>query len=348
MNDRMFAENDVYRQATAISEVGIVVYPDAQLSAIHGWTDLFTLAAWTVAQHGTGRNAIRVTHWRASADGGGVACVYDSMPGPPHSPSIILMPSCLGHPPGPDVVTGFAEWLKTRHAEGATIASVCLGAFLLAEAGLLAGRRATTHWRFGHVMASRFPDVEIDVDRLIVDDGDIITAGGLLAWVDLGLLIVARLLGPAIAVETSRYLLFDATGREQRHYSAFLPSREHGDERILLVQHWLDTTYRDPATIEAMASRAGMTERTFLRRFQKATGMTPRAYHQRIRIDHAREMLEFSNAAVKSVAWDVGYADLTAFSRVFRRITGLPPAEYRRRFTSRGFPAQERPQLASD
>lgn len=329
----MFAASDIYGRASAMAEVGIAVYPDAQLSAILGLTDLFAVATWAVTQHSLGTGAIRVTHW--AADGSGrIACTFDSIPGTPPDPAFILAPSCLGHPPSAEATRQFAGWLRDRHAGGAVVASFCLGAFLLAEAGLLRGRKATTHWRFGHELAERFPDIDLRLDRLIVDEGDIITAGGLLAWVDLGLLIVGRILGGTIAVESARYLLVDASGREQRHYSAFLPRLRHGDAAVLAVQHWLQAQTSVPVTTEAMAGRAGLSPRTFLRRFRKATGLTPTAYTQRLRIDRARGLLEASTRPVKAIAWDVGYSDVAAFTRLFNRIVGLSPSDYRRRFAA--------------
>lgn len=333
VTDTVLAESDIRVDAPAAAEIGIVLYPEVQLAAVHGLTDLFRMAGWVVRTHGGPvAGGICVTHWQADERTGAVSCVFDSLPGPPADPSFVLVPSSLLSPPGPEAAAGLSGWLRERHAAGVTLASTCLASFLLAEVGLLSGRRATTHWNFAGAMAERFPDVRVDGDQLIVDEGDIITAGGLLAWVDLGLRLVGRILGPAIAVQTGRYLLFDPAGREQRTYSAFLPRYQHGDPAILAVQNWLQDKGPGPVSVEAMAAQARLGERTFLRRFHKATGLTPAEYHQRIRINVAREILELSSVAIKNVAWDVGYSDVAAFTRAFRRITGIPPSEYRRRF----------------
>ncbi|MCW5718359.1 MAG: helix-turn-helix domain-containing protein [Bauldia sp.] len=340
----MPAETDIPRQAPSVTEVAIVVYPSAQLSAIHGWTDLFVLATAVARVHGSVRpGSIRVTHWQANAASGAVQRVFDTGPEANSEPAYVLVPSSLIEPPGSDVATLLGAWLRSRHDVGAVVASVCLGAFILGEVGLLAGRRATTHWALRQTFADRFPTVMIDTDRLIVEDGGVITAGGLLAWVDLGLNIVTRVLGPSVAVLTARYLLFDAAGREQRNYSNFRPRLQHGDAAVFAVQEHLDGAGSEAISVEEMAALARLEPRTFFRRFRRATGLTPIAYYQLVRINRAREILSSTRKTIKNVAWDVGYADVAAFARVFRRVTGLSPSDYRRRFGVDGAPAEGEP-----
>src|SRR5690606_27129016 len=178
----------------------------------------------------------------------------------------------------------------------------------------------------------RFPAVRLDTDQLIVDDGDILTAGGAMAWTDLGMRLIDRCLGATVMVETARSLLVDPPGREQRYYSAFSPRLRHGDAAVLKVQHWLQATDARDSALATLAARAGLEERTFLRRFQKATGMTTTEYCQRLRVGRAREMLQFGRLPVERSAWDVGYGDTGAFRKVFTRIVALTPGAYRRRF----------------
>jgi transcriptional regulator GlxA family with amidase domain len=146
--------------------------------------------------------------------------------------------------------------------------------------------------------------------------------------------IVDRLLGPTVMLETGKFLLVDASGREQRHYSSFAPRLTHGDESILKVQHWLQARAERSVSVPEMAGRAGLEERTFLRRFKTATGMKPVEYVQNLRVGKARELLEFTKRSVDQIAWAVGYEDATAFRRVFQRILGLSPGEYRHRFST--------------
>lgn len=316
-----------------VAEIGLLIYPDAQLAAVYGLTDLFRIAGdVTAASDDSDPAAIRVTHWRQADDGAGVMCTYDSHPGKPHKPSHLIAPPSLVMPGKMQSMRGFATWMAARHAEGTTLCSVCAGAFVLGETGLLEGREATTHWAFADALCERFPAIKVDVDRMVIDDGDIITAGGILAWTDLGLTLVERLLGPSVMLETARFLIVDPPGRAQRPYNHFVPRLDHGDAAILKVQHWLQATGAKDHAVTALARRAGLEERTFLRRFQKATGLKPTEYAQQIRIAKAREALELSRRPVEQIAWEVGYSDASAFRKLFQRITGLAPTDYRRRF----------------
>ncbi|WP_323181590.1 GlxA family transcriptional regulator [Kaistia defluvii] len=174
--------------------------------------------------------------------------------------------------------------------------------------------------------------MRLDLDRLIVHEGDIVTAGGLMAWTDLGLKLVDRYLGSEVMLETARVLLVDPPGREQRYYSTFVPRLDHGDRAVLQAQHWLHGLANGEASLERLASQEGLEQRTFLRRFRKATGLTTTGYQQQLKVNRARELLQFSALSADEVAWQVGYGDPGAFRKVFVRIVGLSPAEYRRRF----------------
>ncbi|WP_131853826.1 GlxA family transcriptional regulator [Bosea sp. BK604] len=316
-----------------IAEIGLLLYPDVQLAAVYGLTDLFRIAGeMSEANRGPDGPVIRVSHWRQSADGDDVECVFDSHPGMPNRPGHLIAPPSLIMPAKMQPMRGFVSWLAERHGEGTTLCSVCAGAFLLGETGLLEGREATTHWAFAEELAARFPAIRVDTDRMVIDDGDIITAGGILAWTDLGLTLVERLLGPSIMLETARFLLIDPPGRTQQPYDHFVPKLDHGDAAILKVQHWLQATGAKDHTVPELAKRAGLEERTFLRRFRKATGLRSTEYAQQIRIAKAREALELSRRPVAQIAWEVGYGDASAFRKLFQRVTGLAPADYRRRF----------------
>lgn len=316
-----------------IAEIGVLLYPDAQLAAVYGLTDLFRIAGeMSVARGDRHAPVIRVSHWRLTQDGEGVECAFDSHPGTAHKPGHLIAPPSLVMPARMQPMGGFPTWLADHHAKGATLCSVCAGAFLLGETGLLEGREATTHWAFAEALAKRFPAIRVDTDRMVIDDGDIITAGGILAWTDLGLTLVGRLLGPSVMLETARFLLIDPPGRAQRPYGHFVQRLDHGDAAILKVQHWLQATGARDHAVPALARRAGLEERTFLRRFRKATGLRPTEYAQQIRIAKAREALELSRRPVSQIAWEVGYGDASAFRKLFQRVTGLAPADYRRRF----------------
>jgi transcriptional regulator GlxA family with amidase domain len=316
------------------AEIGILLYPGVASATVHGLTDLFGVATTIARQHTNAASAmLRVTHWQPGATNGEVDCVFDTHPEDPQFPVAVIVPGSWQGQPGADVRRCLSDWLIERHKIGTTLCSVCGGAFILAETGLLARRRATTHWAFTRALAQAFPDIDVDEQSITVDDGDFLTAGGVLAWTDLGLKLVDRYLGPTIMLETARFMLVDPPGREQRYYSNFSPRLDHGDATILKVQHWLQSRASTQPSVSEMAARCGLEERTFLRRFSKATGLKPTEYSQRLRVGKAREMLEFTSRSVSQISQEVGYDDVAAFRKVFRTVVGLTPGAYRQRFS---------------
>lgn len=315
------------------TEIAILIYPHAQQAAVLGLIDLLDFAEKVRRLHDVKLPApVKVTRWQGDEIAGVPYRLDDSAQGHEGDPDVIILPPSQEEPLPALSARSCTEWLCDQHARGATIASVCAGAFLLGETGLIAGRTITTHWQYAELFSQRFPEVRLDVDQLLIDDDDILTAGGAMAWVDLGLRLVDRYYGAAIMIETAQRLLVDPPGRQQRFYSAFSPRLSHGDRAVLNVQHWLEETGAKDSALSVMAALAGLEERTFLRRFQKATGMTTTEYCQRLRVGRAREMLQSSLLPLERIAWDVGYSDAGAFRKVFTRIVGLTPGEYRRRF----------------
>ncbi len=315
--------------------IGIVLYPGVQMSAALGIADLFNVAIRLTDPHLFALNGLGVCHVRAHEDGAAVEVIETAVQDEPigdHKFSVLILPPSLDAPINAKEAAPVARWLADRHAEGSVLASVCSGAFLLGETGLLTGRTVTTHWMYADHFRSRFSDTAVDTDRLIIDGGDIISAGGLMAWTDLGLKLVARFLGPAVMAQTARVMLLDPPGREQRNYSGFVPRLTHGDSSILKAQHFLQANEGRAVRLDALVEVAGLEERTFLRRFQKATGLTATDYAQRLRIAKAQELLQFSQDSVEKISWAVGYADPGAFRKIFIRIVGLSPTVYRRKF----------------
>ena len=317
-------------------EIGIILYSGAQQSAVLGLTDLFNMAnRIAINDHRSNVPALRISHWQAQDPDVPPHRTPDSCPeAPPGQLMALILPPSLNTPMSVQEAAHLAHWLRERHAEGIILSSVCAGAFVLAATGLVDNRRMTTHWTHADALQQRFPSVQVDTDRLIIDDGDIITAGGLMSWLDLGLQLVDRLLGSPVMLETARMLLVDPPGREQRYYSVFSPCLTHGDAAVLRVQHWLQASGAKDVALSTLATQARLEQRTLLRRFQKATGMTTTEYCQRLRVNRARELLQFSTTTIERVAWEVGYSDTGAFRKVFMRIVGLTPSEYRRRFGS--------------
>lgn len=315
-------------------EIGLACDAGTSNAGVYGLTDLFSYAGkFAAKRHGDpAPSAVRITHWRADDDATDVRCTYDSCPGAAHALSLLVIPGNVQAPEKTETASPLLPWLREKHAQGVVIAAVCGGVFLLARTGLLAGRQATTHWSFNELFAQQFPDVLTETDHMVIDYGDVVTAGGVLAWADLGLRLTERFLGTAVMLETARFMLVDPPGREQRFYSEFDPKTKHGDRAILRAQLWLLTQRERPISIADLAQHADLEQRTFLRRFVAATGMKPSEYQQRLRITRAREMLEFSQASVEEISWSLGYGDVAGFRRVFRKVMGLTPSDYRRRF----------------
>jgi transcriptional regulator GlxA family with amidase domain len=319
-------------------EVGLVCDTGTSLAGVYGLTDLFTYAGEMAAKRQvTGEPPqVRIVHWQLSDGESDVTCSIDSHPGQPHAPKVLIIPGNLRATQQSLKTSPLIPWLRQRHADGVVIAAVCGGVFLLAETGLLTGRQATTHWALSDEFNARFPDVLMESDHMVIDYGDVVTAGGVLAWADLGLRLTERFLGPTIMLETARYMLMDPPGREQRYYSDFNPRTKHGDVAILKVQHWLWTQRECSVSVTDIAHYACLEPRTLLRRFTKATGMKPSEYQQRLRISRAKEMLEFSQKRIDDIASSIGYDDAGRFRRVFHKIMGLTPSDYRRRFSRSG------------
>ncbi|WP_235909081.1 GlxA family transcriptional regulator [Brucella anthropi] len=303
------------------------------MSAILSMTDLFLVSNRFSSPHTpSGPNRITVSHWCIEAEGSLPQRVHEIGSSTRTGPDVLILPPSLDSPATAAIAAPYVNWLRDRHTAGSILASVCAGAFLLGETGLLDGRPSTTHWILENQFRERFPRVPLDVDRLLIDCGQILTAGGVMSWTDLCLRLVERLRGAEVMTQTARFLLVDPPGREQRYYSIFSPRMGHGDAAILEVQHWLQETDATDISLKTLATRAGLERRTFLRRFRKATGMSTSEYGQRLRVSKACELLQFSAFTVEQIAWQTGYGDPGAFRKIFARFIGLTPGEYRRRF----------------
>ncbi|MFZ1097302.1 MAG: helix-turn-helix domain-containing protein [Xanthobacteraceae bacterium] len=324
--------------ARTAHEIGIVHYPGAQVACILGLTDLFGVAS-TIAldQRRSGQSPLRVTHWQPlHGRDANLSCVYDSAPRGSPKPRTLIIPPTMVDLPDPDVPAGVVSWVRNRHAAGATLVSLCSGAFILAETGLVDGKSVATHQICAEALAKRFPQIVVDVNRRIIDHGDIVTAGGFLSWVDLGLFLVDRILGPAMRAETARFVLSDPAAGEARYFTGFAPPQTHGDRAVLKAQEWVHMRDGRGVSLAAMATAAGLERRTLLRRFAGATGMTPIEYCRAVRIARARELLEGGDTSQKQIAQSLGYKDVASFARVFRKAVGSAPGAYRKRFGRNG------------
>ena len=223
-------------------------------------------------------------------------------------------------------------WLRKQHAHGAYLAGVCMGAAYLAEAGLLEGRRATTHWAIADQFGKRWPKVDWRPDMFVTEDARLLCSGGLTAAADVSLYLVEKLCGHEIAVQTAKALLLTMPRTHQSGYAVLPLSPAHDDERIREAEHYIQARFRETLTSEAIANHVAMSPRTLIRRFKAATGRLPGAYLQAMRIEAAKAILESDDASIQVVASAVGYDDAAHFRELFKRSTGMTPAEYRAHF----------------
>jgi transcriptional regulator GlxA family with amidase domain len=226
--------------------------------------------------------------------------------------------------------------LREAHRRGAVVASLCTGAFTLARAGVLDGRRATTHWRWADEFATRHPAVNLDRDVLYVDEDRLLTSAGAVAGADLCLYLLRREYGAAVATEVARDMVVPPhrDGGQAQFIAAPMPA-SCDDERLTGVIAWARAQLHRPLTVDQLATRALMSPRSFARRFRTATGATPHAWLLSQRLQHAEELLERTDLAVEEVARRTGFGTAAALREQFVRRRGVPPRDYRRAFGPR-------------
>jgi transcriptional regulator GlxA family with amidase domain len=229
------------------------------------------------------------------------------------------------------------RWVRRCAGRSARVASVCTGAFMLARAGLLDGRRAATHWASADELARRHPAVRVDSDAVFVRDGDVWTSAGVTAGMDLALALVEEDLGRRVALEVARWLVvFVRRPGGQSQFSSHLRAQAAEREPLRELQEWMAAHLDADLSIPALAERACMSERNFARAFGREVGMTPAAYVEALRVDHARVRLETTGQKLEAVAADCGFGSVETMRRAFNRRLGVSPAGYRDRFQTRG------------
>lgn len=245
---------------------------------------------------------------------------------------IVLIPSLAVGPTGVSLSPPAVDWLQKMHAGGAVMASVCTGAFVLAAAGLLNGRRATTHWAFQDYLRVNCPEAHVMADRILVDEGSVITSGGGSAWHDLVLYLIERYAGREAAVDAAKMFLLDRHIDTQAPYALLCRPTPHRDAPIRAAQHWMEKNFDRADVVAGALLESGLVERTFNRRFKQATGSTPIFYVQCLRLEQAKRYLQSTADSIENIALSVGYQNPGSFRRLFKRHVGILPADYRRMF----------------
>lgn len=226
-------------------------------------------------------------------------------------------------------------WLKERHEQGAVLCSACSGLFLLAETGLFDGHESTVHWAYASQFRRQFPGIPVSPEKPLIVSGErhqLISSGASTSWQDLVLYLLSQQVGPAAAQAVAKFFALQWHREGLAPYAPFIPVRDHGDATVLDAQRWLDRQYSVASPIDELVARSGLAERTFKRRFTRATGLSPIGYIQHLRINEAKRRLERTRLPIDEIGWQIGYEDPAFFRRLFKRITGITPGAHRRKF----------------
>lgn len=224
------------------------------------------------------------------------------------------------------------SWLLKQRKEGAEIASICTGAFLLAASGLLDGKSCSTHWSAAEDFRKLFPKVKLQTDFLITDEGGIYTNGGAYSFLNLIIYLIEKHFDRQTAIYCSKVFQIEPDRKSQSAFNIFRGQKNHEDEVVKEVQNYIEQNFHEKISIEELSSRFSVGRRNFDRRFIKATGNSPIEYIQRVKVESAKKSLEISRKTVSEIMYEVGYSDQKAFREVFRKFTGMSPIEYKGRY----------------
>jgi transcriptional regulator GlxA family with amidase domain len=231
------------------------------------------------------------------------------------------------------------DWIAARYKAGAELASICTGAFLIAATGLLDGKSCSTHWNAAAGFKRLFPNINLQVDKLLVGEKGIYTNGGAYSFLNLILFLVEKYFDRQTAIFCSKVFQIDIERNTQSPFHIFQTQKNHGDELICRAQTYMEENLCEKISFEKLASQLAISRRNFDRRFTKATGNTPVEYLQRVKVEVAKKTLEKGRKTIFEVMNEVGYSDDKAFREVFKKITGLSPLDYRSKFNKEGVPA---------
>lgn len=223
-------------------------------------------------------------------------------------------------------------FLTEHYKQGAALASMCIGSYLLAATGLLNGKSCSTHWQHASLLKAMFPKVRVKEERLITDEQDLITSGGAYAFTNLILYLVEKYGGRSLSVFLAKTFMIDIDRTSQSVYSQFTGTRQHKDNTVQQVQDFIEQNYAQKFTIDQLAKKYHLVRRTLERRFKSATGFSVAAYTQKVRVEAAKKLLEAGRKSITEVMFDCGYHDPKAFRDVFKKCAGLSPLEYKQKY----------------
>jgi transcriptional regulator GlxA family with amidase domain len=226
----------------------------------------------------------------------------------------------------------FVPWIVDQYKNGAEVASLCVGAFLLAQTGLLNGKSCSTHWLFINDFRNKFPEVHLEHEKIVTDQNGLYTSGGASAYWNLLLYLVEKYTSREMAIMASKFFLLEMERNSQSQFILFKGQKDHEDLQVIKAQEFIEKNYNLKLTVADLAEQVGIARRTFERRFRKATANTVVEYLQRVKIEVAKQQLENGRKTVNEVMYEVGYTDTKAFREVFKKITGMSPVDYRNKY----------------
>jgi transcriptional regulator GlxA family with amidase domain len=224
------------------------------------------------------------------------------------------------------------EWIEKQYKNGAEIASICTGAFMLASSGLLDGKSCSTHWAAAENFRSMFPKVNLQTDRLITDENGIYTNGGAYSFLNLIIYLIEKYFDRQTAIYCSKVFQIEMDRNSQSEFAIFTGQKLHEDDTVKKAQSYIENKLHEKISIEHLSASFSVSRRNFDRRFIKATGNTPVEYMQRVKMESAKKAFESSHKTINEVMYEVGYSDVKAFREVFKRITGMSPIDYRNKY----------------
>ncbi len=226
----------------------------------------------------------------------------------------------------------YLPWIIEQYKQGAEVASLCIGAFLLASTGLLNGRQCSTHWSFANEFRQMFPEVIMVDDKMMTDQNGLYSSGGANAYWNLLLYLVEKYTNRETAIMASKYFVLEIGKRSQSSFIIFRGQKDHDDHEIKKAQEFIEEHFSEKITVDQLADQFGIGRRSFERRFKKSTGNTAVEYMQRVKMEAAKKQLEIGRKTVNEVMYEVGYTDTKAFRDVFKKIAGMSPVEYRNKY----------------
>jgi transcriptional regulator GlxA family with amidase domain len=262
----------------------------------------------------------------------------DAMLADAKKPDLIIIPAISGNLDKAIALNqGFIPWIVRNYKDGAEVASLCIGAFLLAETGLMNGKSCSTHWLFANIFREKYPDVELTDDKIVTEQNGLYTSGGANSYWNLLLYLVEKFTDREMAILASKFFVLDIGRTSQSPFSIFKGQKVHNDPDIARVQEYIESNFQDKITVDELCGKFGIARRTFERRFKKATNNTILEYWQRVKIEAAKRQLELSRKTVGEVMFEVGYNDTKAFRDIFKKVTSMSPVDYRNKYNKEAF-----------